>query len=491
MDSSTYVPSQQQIINFTDPTANVNDQPVTYGSVLFNIMKATSDKVGVQWLIGLSLRDPNSTNTPLVAGDVQKILGDDLDAYILGNEPDLYTSHGNRPNLQNYTVNDYIGDYWVTTENLQKTDDGDILSLNKLAGPTICCDWDLSAVLTSGWLNDFGAHLKYLTLQHYPQNNCYNGKYPYHLDYYMSHTNTVNLAQWQGPALQLLASMPSAQRKPLLMDEFNSASCGGVPESNMFGVALWTADYALQMASVGYSGAYLHTREQGVSYNIFDPPAGPAGSAGSWSTNANFYAMLAVTEALQSGSNGSRVVDLNLSNSVHDYTAVQAGYAVYDAASSKVSRLALFNYANISAQSTDFTLPASFFSGSNGNVLVRYLTAPTATETKNITWGNQTYNGVSDGNAVNAQTQWTDRTYTCSNGCTVQVPGPGMSVVFIAGDPTTSTPDATNGTVSNTTQSGNSNKGNSTQSSAAASGTVAATQWVIGVAALAFAAASF
>lgn len=53
MDSSTYIPDQQQIIQFTDPNANVNDQPVTYGSVLFDIMKAASDEVGVQWLIGM------------------------------------------------------------------------------------------------------------------------------------------------------------------------------------------------------------------------------------------------------------------------------------------------------------------------------------------------------------------------------------------------------------------------------------------------------
>ena len=104
MDSSTYVPDQQEIIKFTDPNANVNDQPVSYGSVLFDVMKTTSTKINtVQWLIGtyirlpelgkfcsqsiigLSLRDPNSTNVPLEAGDANKFLGDDLDAYLLGN----------------------------------------------------------------------------------------------------------------------------------------------------------------------------------------------------------------------------------------------------------------------------------------------------------------------------------------------------------------------------------------------------------------------
>ena len=53
MDSSTYVPDQTEIIKFTDPNANVNDQPVSFGSVLFDVMKNASARVNtVQWLIG-------------------------------------------------------------------------------------------------------------------------------------------------------------------------------------------------------------------------------------------------------------------------------------------------------------------------------------------------------------------------------------------------------------------------------------------------------
>ena len=58
MDSSTYVPGQPQIIQFTDPNANVNDQPVNYGSTLFDVMKQTSDKIGAQWLIGTPYSPP-------------------------------------------------------------------------------------------------------------------------------------------------------------------------------------------------------------------------------------------------------------------------------------------------------------------------------------------------------------------------------------------------------------------------------------------------
>lgn len=252
----------------------------------------------------------------------------------------------------------------------------------------------------------------------------------------MSHTQTVNLAKWQEPGLQILASVPSAQRKPVLMDEFNSASCGGIPESNMFGVALWTADYALQMAAVGYSGAYLHTREPGVPYNVFNPPNASAGAPGAWSAAGNFYAMLAVTEALQAG-NGSKVVDLDVAGSARDYSAVHAGYAVYAADSSRVQSVVLFNYANASAQGTDFALPAAVFAGGADAVLVRYLTAPSATETTDIAWGNQTFAGAGDGSLGPAKTDWADKMFTCAQGCTVQVPGPGMAVVFVQKPPMT------------------------------------------------------
>lgn len=32
-------------------------------------------------------------------------------------------------------------DYWVTFLNLQHSPTGDMLALNKIAGPTICCSW--------------------------------------------------------------------------------------------------------------------------------------------------------------------------------------------------------------------------------------------------------------------------------------------------------------------------------------------------------------
>ncbi|OSC98987.1 glycoside hydrolase family 79 protein [Trametes coccinea BRFM310] len=452
MDSSTYVPDQQQIIQFTDPNANSNDQPVNYGPQLFEVMKGVSSAVGgAQYLVGLSLRTPNSTNIPLLAGDASKALGDDLDALLLGNEPDLYTAHGNRPGMANYSVYDYIGDYWTVFGNLQHTPQGDVLSEDKIAGPTICCFWDLASIIQSGWLDKFADRLKYITLQHYPQNNC-QGKPQYGLDYYTAHANAVSLARWQEHGLQVIAASPN--RKPILMDEFNSASCGGVDGiSNTFAASLWTADYALQMAVVGYAGAYLHTRERGVTYNMFDPPDAVAGGAGAWTTNPSFYGMLPVAEALSSA-NGSRVVDLNVQNSMSDKSATVAGYAIYDGKADNVHSLVIFNFANASGATVDYSIDGKFVPSSSSSITIRYLTAPSVSEKTNIAWGGKTYAGVGDANPVDAtfSSSVPDKNMSCSGGCTIQVPGPGLAVVFLG-----ETPDFTN-----TSSSGNSTSGNGT-----------------------------
>jgi hypothetical protein len=238
------------------------------------------------------------------------------------------------------------------------------------------------------------------------------------------------------------------------MSEFNSASCGGVPGvSDTFAVgSLWTVDYALQMASIGYSAAYIHTREQGVSYNIFSPPIGPDGGPGPWTTKPPYYALLVTAEALRSkNKNGSIVADLNVQQSMTDFGASVSGYAVYDASDSTVQQLVLFNYANVSSSdnsSTVFAIPAKVFSSNANNktVTVKYLQAQSLQETTNIAWGGQTFVNVSDGNPVLTNASWApvNTEVDCSNGCSIYVPGPGLAVVFASESSNTSSGNSTN-----------------------------------------------
>lgn len=444
MDSGTYNPSQSAIIQFTDPHANVNDQPVSFGPTLLDVIKRIADDVGAQCLIGLSLRNATDPMTPVLAAAVEQKLGNRLDAFLLGNEPDLYTAHGQRPGLANYTVTDYVQDFSTASKFLENTSAGNLIAQANFAGPTICCNWDLATTLQQGWLSTFSKQLKYITLQHYPQNNC-GGKPAYTLDYYLHHANAVALAQWQMNGIQYALS--SSSPKPVIMDEFNSASCGGIPLiSNTFGAALWTVDYALQMASVGYSAAYLHTREPGITYNLFDPS--PSDGGKTWTTGPPYYAFLPITEALNATA-GSLVVDLDLQNSMTDTNATVAGYAVYASDSHKAKNLLLINFSNTTAQG--FALGQGTFSNYTASqVVIKYLIAPSVNEATNIAWAGESLAGVGDGLLTQAKwsigntpvSTWATQQIQCDSGCTITVPGPAAALISLDAASNTSSPSA-------------------------------------------------
>lgn len=91
MDDSVYVPTQTTPMIQAIPGAHADDQPVNFGPVLWDVLdKVASNVGGASYLIGctfslaifirnfpltrptdslgLTLRDPNSTNVPILAG---------------------------------------------------------------------------------------------------------------------------------------------------------------------------------------------------------------------------------------------------------------------------------------------------------------------------------------------------------------------------------------------------------------------------------------
>ncbi|KAG6903474.1 hypothetical protein C0995_005497 [Termitomyces sp. Mi166 len=208
MDSSVYMPElATPMLQNTSTAANANNQPVNYGPMLWKVMKKVADDIGgAEYLIGvllklndqeivtseqsfsfqgLALLDPNNLNVPVIAGAAEQVLGNALDGYLLGNvgirlqetystshplqEPDLYTSHRQRPNIKNYTTNIYIDEFKTVSDRLTNTSAGNLLNLKNLGGPTV---------------------LPIFSLQHYPQNNCF-GSYQHGLPYYIQHANGV------------------------------------------------------------------------------------------------------------------------------------------------------------------------------------------------------------------------------------------------------------------------------------------------------------
>ncbi len=82
------------MLELTDPDAYFNDIPVNFSRVLFDIMNAMYDEVEpMQFIIGLSMRDPsNDQNVLELAKDARELLGDKLDAMLLGNVRDIHFS---------------------------------------------------------------------------------------------------------------------------------------------------------------------------------------------------------------------------------------------------------------------------------------------------------------------------------------------------------------------------------------------------------------
>jgi hypothetical protein len=87
MDGSAFVPDQEDMIEFVDPTAYFNDVPVNFGPMLFNVLNSMADDVGeMQFIIGLSMRDPSEdSNVILLANAAEQMMGYRLDAMLLGN----------------------------------------------------------------------------------------------------------------------------------------------------------------------------------------------------------------------------------------------------------------------------------------------------------------------------------------------------------------------------------------------------------------------
>jgi len=455
MDSANFVSSQTEVV-IRGQGPSTEDVPCSIGPATFDLANAVTNSLpgGMSWLVGLSLRDPASPNIVAVAAAAEKSLGSSLDAFLLGNEPDLYTSHGNRPGITNYTTQDYFKEFGQVIGEMHNSSSGDLLSKQagpRLGGPTVCCRWDLNALLGDGYIQNFHDDLKYISLQHYPQNNC-GGTHKYGLEYYLSHKNVTELASWQNAGIANMSSNPADTQKAII-SEFNTASCGGISGvSDAFASAIWTVDYALQMGMLdsqgkngGFNGVYLHTRELNVTYSLFLPWPGSS----IWKARPQYYSHLVMRAALTpysalsaggSDGSGSWVVDVNLGEG----NDAQAAYAIYDVDKSSKpgatpARLVLINYDD-SPTTFSISSPPSNVSQSWQDISAIFLSAPSldfsydtnSSAQANVTWGGQTLvNGTWE--LLKTDQDWVgyNQTMTCSSGCQITLPKSGVAVVYV------------------------------------------------------------
>ncbi|KAL5522075.1 hypothetical protein ACEPAF_1931 [Sanghuangporus sanghuang] len=427
MDASQYVANQTNMITLTNPDAYFNDMPCDFGPMLFDVLNSMADIVGeMEFIIGISMRRPLEDDTIIqLTADSRERLGDRLDALLLGNEPDLYHGHNKRGN---YTIDLYIQELRQIFNDLGDSGRGNLTERTLIGGPTICCRWSLAEVLEAGMSE---LPYKYYTIQRYPQHVCSGQtERSSNITYFLSHPNVAPFLEWNEEGIEIAKQ----NGVPVMLTEYNSVACGGDPTvSPTFATSLWSVDIALQAASGNYSAVYLHTRERGVTYNLFEPSSIEDYLISNWRTGSTYYTMLVIAEAISSST--SVVVDLNLDNSLTSYNASVVGYAIYDGPGLSKSKLVFINYDYPLATSDDsdefsaapnatqtFVLPGSLAS----SIGVRYLVADNITEEKAISWAGQTLGGNGD-----LQGTQTMDVFECTDGCNVTVPGPGLAVVWL------------------------------------------------------------
>ncbi|KAG6834012.1 hypothetical protein H0H93_012579 [Arthromyces matolae] len=213
---------------------------------------------------------------------------------------------------------------------------------------------------------------------------------------------------------------------PVLMTEYNTVACGGSNISSTFAASLWAVDVGLKAASVNFTAVYLHTREYGVTYNLFDPPTPETSTSPDWVTGAVYYSALFLAE--MTDPTGSVIVDLNLNNSNSSPETKVSAYGIYDNAGTSRGKLALINFADANDPGETKAQIFNISAGISESVQIRFLSAPSVYEERNISWAGQTVG--ENGELVG--TQETIR-LNCVNGCSVEVPSPGAALVFMSG----------------------------------------------------------
>ncbi|KAB5589021.1 hypothetical protein CTheo_7533 [Ceratobasidium theobromae] len=430
--SSGYV-----IEKFRRPGSTPTETPLIYFSPeLIYSMKNISSLVPMEYYFGLNWIDPNNfTNSVLVAETVESILGTDLLALQLGNEPDLYDVHGKRP-VNPYTFDIYMNEFQQAVNQLNAAPA--FTNRDILLAPSSCCNWNETQLFEAGFVEKFKDSLKILAVQHYPTNNCkINGNvldpqtiFPDFLRHGGSGYSPVSMVN----PYRSTSAIAATYNKPIVMLETNTGSCGGFPGiSDTFGAALWAADLAFQLAAANFSQALLHVGGQNVYYNPFTPPPTNQSTFHQWTTGAIYYSALVTAEAFGSTGN-SQIVDLTMNNN-NDFTP---GYAIYE--NGNPTKVVLFNYITDASGNSDYTARISVGGGNTGqpgatpsSIKVRRLAASSVNQKYNITWAGQTLGDQfnSDGRMKGDVATEEFPCDATSGTCVVQVKAPSIVLVFL------------------------------------------------------------
>ncbi len=197
-------------------------------------------RTGWQTIYGLNLALADRARTVAEAKFVAETLGPRLIAFQIGNEPNHYVLNRLRP--PGYSFHDYFAE-WSRVHGAV----AEALPTARFAGPDVAED--------ASWIEQFAAaapkSVAMLTGHHYAEGPPADPN--------------VTLGKLLAPDpafahhIEVIEAISQKAHLPYLMTETNSCYNAGKPGvSDVFGSALWAADYILQLAQAKQKGVYFH-----------------------------------------------------------------------------------------------------------------------------------------------------------------------------------------------------------------------------------------
>jgi hypothetical protein len=244
-----------------DPSGVASDAAkvtVDIGPVAVATIAAWSTALGTLFIPDLDLALGDAANAgALVSAVYAAVPRSAVRAFEIGNEPDLWAGNGLRS--AGYTFMQWQSDYDAFTAGIDAV---------------VSAPYAAPAISGTSWLSDlpgFYAHeasnLALVTAHHYPFNVCNGKAAPPPGDLLGDSATTDYATTYQAPV-----AAARAAGLDFRMAELNSVACGGAPGvSDAYVAALWGADVAFELASVGAVGLNFHTPS---NYAVFTNDTG-------------------------------------------------------------------------------------------------------------------------------------------------------------------------------------------------------------------------
>ena len=226
------------------------------------VARALAAAAGARLTLGINFEADSAAVAGTEADELVAGIGQDrIEAFELGNEPELYGTFPWGPSQKSGRQRSY--DYAGFSRDFARI--ARALPRVPLAGPA------------SGgprWFGDIGRFLaghrevRVATVHRYPLESCYVNRrdptYPT-IPHLLSAASTQALATSVAGAVRLA----HAHGVPLRVDEINSVSCGRDPAaSRSFASALWALEVSFELAREGVDGVNFHTFP-GATYGLF------------------------------------------------------------------------------------------------------------------------------------------------------------------------------------------------------------------------------